>query len=176
MGTVRFIHEVTAFVFIAAFLVRIYWFFKGNKWARWRQFLPVGRRQWQGFVNQLEYYLFLRSKPVTRMGHNPLAGAAYSVVYALMIVEILTGLALYAHILGSKVLGFFVGWVPLLISVRYLREIHFLIMFAFGAFLIHHVYSAVLICIEERSGLVDGIFSGYKYFSESRVKEDASHK
>ena len=102
------------------------------------------------------------------MGHNPLAGATYSVIYALMLIEILTGLALYNHILGSKVLGFFIGWLPLLINVRYLREIHFLIMFAFCAFVIHHVYSAVLIGIEERSGLVDGIFSGYKFFSESR--------
>ena len=116
MGTIRFIHEVTAFVFIAAFLLRVYWFFKGNKWARWRQFLPIGRQQWQGFVGQLEYYLFLRRKPVFRMGHNPLAGATYSIIYALMLLEILTGLALYNHILGSKVLGFFIGWLPLLIS------------------------------------------------------------
>jgi Ni/Fe-hydrogenase 1 B-type cytochrome subunit len=176
MGTMRFIHEVAAFVFIAAFLLRVYWFFRGNKWARWRQFLPLGRQQWQGFVGQLQYYLFVRRKHISRLGHNPLAGATYSIIYALMLIEILTGVALYNHILGSKVLNFFIGWLPSLISVRTLREIHFLIMFAFGAFVIHHVYSAVLIGIEERSGLVGGIFSGYKFFSESKVKEDASQK
>jgi len=176
MGKVRFIHEVTASVFIAAFLLRVYWFFRGNKWARWRQFLPIGRQQGQGFAGQLQYYLFVRQKHISRLGHNPLAGATYSIIYALMLIEILTGVALYNHILGSKVLNFFIGWLPSLISVRDLREIHFLIMFAFGAFVIHHVYSAVLIGIEERSGLVGGIFSGYKFFSESRVKEDASQK
>ncbi len=173
MGRMRFVHEVSASVFIAAFLLRIYWFFRGNKWARWRQFLPIRRRQWQGFVKQFEYYLFLRRKPAFRVGHNPLAGATYSVAYLLMLVEILTGLALYNRILGSKVLGFFIGWLPLFISIRYLREIHFLILFAFWAFVIHHVYSAVLIGIEERSGLVGGIFSGHKFFTQRRVKEDA---
>jgi Ni/Fe-hydrogenase 1 B-type cytochrome subunit len=176
MGKIRFIHEVTAFVLIAAFLLRVCWFFNGNKWARWRQFLPIGRQQWQDFVGQLEYYLFIRRKPVFRVGHNPLAGGTYSIIYALMLIEILTGTALYNHILGNKVLGFFISWLPLLISVRHLREIHLLIMFAFGAFVIHHVYSAVLIAIEERSGLVGGIFSGYKFISEGRVKEDALHK
>ncbi|HVA93292.1 MAG TPA: Ni/Fe-hydrogenase, b-type cytochrome subunit [Candidatus Dormibacteraeota bacterium] len=175
MGTMRFIHEVAAFVFITAFLLRVYWFFMGNKWARWRQFLPIGKQQRRGFVGQMEYYLFIRRRPVSRMGHNPLAAATYLFMYALMLIQILTGLALYNHILGSRVLGFFIGWLPALMSVRYLREIHFLIMFAFGAFVIHHVYSAILIGIEEGTGLVGGIFSGYKFFTESRVKEDASH-
>ena len=93
-----------------------------------------------------------------------------------MFLEILTGLTLLNQVHTTRVLGFFVGWIPMLVSVPYLREIHFLIMLAFGAFLIHHVYSAVLIGIEERSGLVGGMFSGYKFFDESRIKEDAQHK
>jgi Ni/Fe-hydrogenase 1 B-type cytochrome subunit len=176
MGTMRFIHESAALAFIAAFLVRVYWFFRGNKWACWRQFLPIRPGQRRGFMEQLKYYLFLRRQPAFRVGHNPLAGATYSIIYLLVLAQILTGLALYNHILGSKVLGFFINWLPSLISIRYLREIHFFIMFAFGAFVVHHVYSAVLIGLEERSGLVGGIFSGYKFFSESRVKEDAAHE
>jgi Ni/Fe-hydrogenase 1 B-type cytochrome subunit len=66
--------------------------------------------------------------------------------------------------------------VPSLVSMRYLREIHFLIMFAFLTFMIHHVYSAVLVGIEERSGLVGGMFGGYKFFPERIVKEDAQEK
>jgi Ni/Fe-hydrogenase 1 B-type cytochrome subunit len=175
LGRILFIHLVAGFVFIAAFLTRMYGLFSGNKWARWQQFLPVGGRQWHDFVKQLKYYLFLDRQPAFRVGHNPLAGATYSVIFILMLIESLTGLALLNHIAGNKVLGFFVDWVPALVSIHYVREIHFLIMFAFGAFLIHHVYSAVLIGIEERSGLVGGMFSGYKFFAESRVIEDAQH-
>jgi Ni/Fe-hydrogenase 1 B-type cytochrome subunit len=49
-------------------------------------------------------------------------------------------------------------------------------MFAFLAFVVHHVYSAVLIDIEERSGLVGSIFSGYKYFTRRKISEDAHRK
>jgi Ni/Fe-hydrogenase 1 B-type cytochrome subunit len=61
-------------------------------------------------------------------------------------------------------------------SYRTLRQIHFLVMFALLAFLIHHVYSAVLIDIEERSGLVGGIFSGYKFFTRQEVENDADRR
>ncbi|MGH9680196.1 MAG: Ni/Fe-hydrogenase, b-type cytochrome subunit [Candidatus Acidiferrales bacterium] len=176
MGTMRFIHEVTAWIFIAAVLLRFYWFFQGNRWAHWRSFLPLEKWWRKGLRRQLKYYLFLNPNPESEVGHNPLAAMTYAIVYALMGIQILTGLALYNHILGSKALGFFIDWLPALISIRYLSEIHFLIMFAFGAFVIHHVYSAVLIGIEERSGLVGGIFSGYKFFPAAFVASDPTRR
>ncbi|MDE3134965.1 MAG: Ni/Fe-hydrogenase, b-type cytochrome subunit [Acidobacteriota bacterium] len=162
MGTMRFIHEVTGFTFIAAFLLRLYWFFKGNRWARWRQFLLVDPEQWRGARNMLRYYLFLRRQPESRVGHNPLAGATYATIYTFIFIEVLTGLALFNHVRHSAVLGFFIGWLPSLIGIQYLREIHFLIMFILVAFFVHHIYSAWLMSIEERSGLMGSIFSGYK--------------
>jgi Ni/Fe-hydrogenase 1 B-type cytochrome subunit len=176
MGTMRFIHELTGFVFIAAVLLRFYWFFVGNRWAHWRSFVPLELWWRKGLRKQLKYYLFVDRHPESEVGHNPLAAATYVVIYGLMVVEILTGLALYNHIVGSKVLGFFVGWVSSLVSVHYLREIHFLIMFAFLAFVIHHVYSAVLIGVEERSGLVGAIFSGYKFFPAAFVAADPTRR
>jgi Ni/Fe-hydrogenase 1 B-type cytochrome subunit len=101
-----------------------------------------------------------------------MAGAAYAVVYAMAIVEILTGLALYANILGSRFLTFLVGWIPRLIDIQYLREIHFFIMFGFWAFFIHHLYTAILVSIEEQDGLMDSIFSGYKFVSEHELRDD----
>ena len=122
--------------------------------------------------NMMKYYGFLRWWPAPQIGHNPLAGAAYCAVFGLMVIEILTGLALFDNILGNRVLHFFVGWLPLLINIQYLRMIHYGIMFLFGAFLIHHVYSAILISKEERSGLMDSIFTGYKYISPARLRRE----
>ena len=172
-ATMRFIHEVAGFVFIAALIVRIYWFFAGNVWARWPQFLPLGRRRWYDFKAQLAYYVFLRRDPPFSVGHNPLAGVTYLVVFFIMFVEILTGLALFQHVQPNKTLGYFIDWLPRLISIRYLRGIHFFIMFALWAFFIHHVYSAILIGLEERSGLVRSIFTGYKFFSGKKLNEAA---
>ena len=176
MGTMRFIHEVAGFALIAAFIVRVYWFFMGNRWAGWREFVPVSRRQRSDLVDQVRYYTFLRRDPVLRLGHNPLAGATYVVIYLLILLEILTGLVLFNRVVGGRILGFFVNWLLWFASYRTLRQIHFLIMFALLAFLIHHVYSAVLIDSEERSGLVGGIFSGTKFFTRREIEKDAERK
>lgn len=176
MGTMRFIHELAGFALIAAFIVRLYWFFMGNKWAGWREYVPTNRPQLDGLFNQLRYYLFLKREPSMRVGHNPLAGITYVFIYFLIVIEILTGLALYNRVLGGRILGFFVNWITWFASYRTIRQVHFLIMFAFLAFVVHHVYSAVLIDIEERSGLVGSIFSGYKYFTRRKISEDAKRK
>jgi Ni/Fe-hydrogenase 1 B-type cytochrome subunit len=176
MGTMRFIHEIAGFTMIAAFIVRLYWFFMGNRWAGWRQFVPTSRPQLDGLFNQLRYYLFLKRDPSMRVGHNPLAGITYVAIYFLVLIEILTGLVLYNRVVGGSVLGFFVNWITWFAGYRTIRQVHFLIMFAFLAFVVHHVYSAVLIDIEERSGLLGSIFSGYKYFTRRKISEDAKRR
>jgi len=93
-----------------------------------------------------------------------------------MFVEILTGLALYSYTVSNRVLSFFIGWLPRLIDISYLRLGHFLIMFAFFIFVIHHVYSAVLVSSEERNGLIESIFTGYKFLPEAELQEAEAAK
>jgi Ni/Fe-hydrogenase 1 B-type cytochrome subunit len=176
MGTMRFIHLVAAFVFLAAFLLRMYWLFEGNKWANWRAFLPIRREQWRGIGNMVAYYTFFRRNIVHVIGHNSLATATYTGMYFIMFVEILTGLALYSYTVSNRVLTFFIGWLPRLIDISYLRLAHFFIMFAFFIFVIHHVYSAVLVSWEERNGLVESIFTGYKFVPEAELRESETTK
>jgi len=59
------------------------------------------------------------------------------------------------------------------VDIQYLRLMHFCIMFAFFAFVIHHVYSAVLVSWEERNGLIESIFTGYKFIPKAELDEDA---
>ena len=57
-----------------------------------------------------------------------------------------------------------------------MRLIHFCNMFAFFIFVIHHVYSAVLVSWEERNGLIESIYSGYKFVPESELEEPEAAK
>ncbi len=172
MGTMRFVHEVSGFVLIGAFALRVYWFFKGNFWARWSAYLPIHPQQWRGLGSMLEFYLFMRFKPGHRVGHNPLAALSYFVIYLLILVEILTGLALYDHVLGSAFLHQFIGWLPSLIPLPYLRLIHYFLIFVFFAFVIFHVYASVLVSIEEENGLLDSIFSGWKFVPAGELRQE----
>lgn len=172
MATVRFIHVVAGFVLISAFLLRVYWFFKGNRWSNWRAFVPIRRRQWRGMGRMVAYYSFLRKDPVHQVGHNALAAVVYMAMFILMLIQIVTGLTLYTQVRGNWLLAPLFSWLPRLIDIQNIRLIHFCIMFAFFVFVIHHVYSAVLVSWEERNGLIESIFTGYKFVPTVELKEE----
>lgn len=172
MGTMRFVHLVSGFAFLGAILIRMYWFLFANRWSRWNQYIPTTKKRLKNLIAVGKYYGFMAWSPVRYIGHNPMAGAAYAVVYAMAIVEILTGLVLYSQILGNKVLLFFVGWILRLIDIQWIREIHFLVMFGFWMFFIHHIYTAILVSVEEENGLMDSIFSGYKFIPKEELLRD----
>jgi Ni/Fe-hydrogenase 1 B-type cytochrome subunit len=171
MGTMRFLHLLAAFAFISAFLLRMYWLFAGNQWSHWRAIVPIHGERWRGMGRMVEYYAFVRPNLPRHIGHNPLAGLTYAGLFLVMFAEILTGLALYSYTVSSRVLTFLIGWLPRLVDISYLRLLHFGIMFAFFIFVIHHVYTAVLVSWEERNGLMESIFSGYKFVPEEEIRE-----
>ena len=164
MGWVRFVHFVAAYVLTASMLARIYWMFAGNHHASWRAFLPwttpEGRRN---FVKMFRYYTFTGKQISYEVGHNPVAALAYAGIFALIIIQIIGGFALYAQYNPTGTL--FAVTAPLLnlIGSQWLRLIHHGIMWLFAGFLINHLYSAVLMDIKERNGTVSSIFGGYRY-------------
>jgi Ni/Fe-hydrogenase 1 B-type cytochrome subunit len=167
MGTVRFIHFVTAFVFTTSVLFRLYWMFVGNKYASWRQYVPVKRERRRGIRRMFGYYFFARPVPPAMIGHNPLAGMAYTVLLVLYILQILTGFALYSIPFHGGFWPAVFGWVVVVVGISVVRVAHAVLMWMMLAFLVHHVYTAILIDIEEHSGLMSSIFTGYKYISAS---------
>jgi Ni/Fe-hydrogenase 1 B-type cytochrome subunit len=52
-----------------------------------------------------------------------------------------------------------------------MRLIHHLVMWVILAFMIHHVYSALLVDHWERNGLMSSIFSGYKFVTRGEIEE-----
>ena len=170
MGTMRAIHLGTAVLFLAALLLRLYWFFAGNQFARWRAFLPLTKTQRKNLKETIRYYALLRYSPPLTIGHNMLAAPVYALIYVLCAVEGATGLAMYNAQVQNHFLGFFVGWMPALVSIQTLRSIHYFLMFAFWAFLVHHLYSAILTAMHERDGLMDSIFTGNKSVSSDLLE------
>lgn len=172
MGWFRFVHEAFAMVFIALFLLRLYLFFAGNRWVRWRSYVPRRAEHFKEMLEMAKFYLFIKPKPVSKIGHNALAALSYIGLYAMVAVEILTGLAMYQWLAHGPILGFFVGWVRGLISMPNIRLIHYFLMFVFIAFGILHVHLAMLVSREEKKGLMDSIFIGYKVIPAKELKQD----
>ena len=163
MATVRFIHELAGVLFSVSVGVRLYWAFAGNEYAHWRAIVPRSRRQWRGAGEMLRFYTFRRSKPPPSLGHNPLASLFYLIVYAGFAGQIVTGFLLFGWVLSTGPVAFLFGWVSLVPGgIQTVRLLHYLLTFAFLGFAIHHIYSSVLIDVEERNGLLSSIVTGFK--------------
>ena len=160
MASVRWLHEIFAIVFSLSVAVRFYWGFVGNSFSSWRQIIPHTREQFYWLREMAKYYTFRRRHPVPYTGHNHLAGLAYSVVSVGLFAQVLSGLLLF-------------GWgnaFPLG-GIQGIRTLHNVLTFLFLAFSIHHVYSAILIDIEERNGVLSSMFSGFKNIKTEQTVE-----
>lgn len=170
MTTMRFVHMLAAYVFVASLILRGYWLFAGNRWARWYAFIPTNRAHALEIPRQLGWYLFLRRDAARVIGHNALAAATYSIVFGLLILQTATGFAL-AGVNGSEPWATLFGWLPALLGVQGVRLVHHLIMWATLGFMVHHVYSALIVDRAERNGLMSSIFSGYKFLTRREIEE-----
>lgn len=172
MGWAKVIHGYTAYVFIAAVFARIGWMFTGNRYARWDKFIPVHRSRIHGFWPTIKFYLFALRKPPGFVGHNPVAGATYTLVFGLYFVAIATGLMLRgASADPDSLLRWFTSLSPLVGGLYVARWIHHAVMWLLLGFAVHHVYSSVLMSKVEANGTVESIFSGYKFVP----REDLEH-
>ncbi|HEX8939166.1 MAG TPA: Ni/Fe-hydrogenase, b-type cytochrome subunit [Candidatus Limnocylindrales bacterium] len=167
MNTVRFIHMLAAFTFLASGVLRTYWLFAGNQFANWRAFIPTNRRHLAEFGRQTGWYLFLRRELPAILGHNALAAGTYLVVFFLFLLQTLTGFALEG-VHGGLAASLF-GWLPAMLGIGTVRVVHHLLMWAILAFMIHHVYSALLVDHWEKSGLMSSIFSGFKFVTRRDI-------
>jgi Ni/Fe-hydrogenase 1 B-type cytochrome subunit len=171
MSTMRFWHMLAAWVFLAAGLARTYWLFAGNRFARWRAFFPVTRAQLREVAAQTGWYLFLRRDAPKVLGHNQLAAGAYLIVFFLFFIQTITGFAL-AGVDGSEPWASLFGWVPaVFLGIQNVRLVHHLVMWAIIGFMIHHVYSALLVEHWEKNGLMSSIFTGYKFITRGEIAE-----
>lgn len=57
-GWVRLAHFIAAFIFVVNFAVRIYWFFAGNSFAKWYNYIPLKKKQWRGILRQSKLMFF----------------------------------------------------------------------------------------------------------------------
>jgi len=174
MGWVRVVHSYAAIFFTLAVVVRIIWLFVSpGRYARWFQWLPWARYRRRDLLTSLKFYLFLRTQPPDVVGHNPLAGIAYVVVFLLYLLMITSGLALYAaHELPGAFMKSFQFLIPIYGGLQTARFVHHLVMWLLIAFGVHHVYSVALTSALEENGEADSIFSGYKFVQREYVEKE----
>jgi Ni/Fe-hydrogenase b-type cytochrome subunit len=165
MGWVRFLHFVAAGVFVATAIVRIYWLFVGNRFERWRALFPVTGRDWVNLGKIVRSYLFIRTAERPEyLGHNPLQQISYTLIYAVSVVMVVTGFAIYGQANPGGFFHTLFGWAPALFGgIQSTRLIHHVLAWVFVIFVPIHVYLAVRVDVLERTGTLSSMISGGRF-------------
>jgi len=170
-GTVRFVHFVTAFVFFFNFVVRIYWGFAGNTWARWPEFLPFRKHQRRELVEVLKVdILQAKASHLLSIGHNPLAGLTYFVSFLAFLFQCVTGFGLYAAMSTAKLPHLFAWIVPLMGGDFAVRQWHHMAMWFFVVFSMIHVYLVFYHDYVEGRGVISSMAGGWKFVERPAEK------
>jgi len=164
MGWVRFIHFVAGFLFAVSLFSRVAWSFLGNEYSSFKEFFPMftprGRRKtW----HMLRYYFFMTKEVPEVVGHNPLAASAYTLLFCIYILMIVTGLTLYSMAAPHGILFKLFGWVQAIFTTQGVRLAHHISLYFIFGFVVNHVYSAWLMDIKQHGAEISSMFSGYRF-------------
>ena len=171
MATIKTVHFYAAIFFALSVASRIAWMFVGSYYARWHQFVPMSPRRRRDVFGMLKFYTLINKEPPLNVGHNPLAGMTYLAVFGIYLTLILTGFALYS----VSAVGYMEMWgflLPIFGGAQMARWIHHLAMWFLLGFVAHHIWSAMLVSRVEGMGLIDSLFSGYKFLPRSWRNRD----
>ena len=173
MGRARQIHFIAGYCMLFAFLLRVYWFYVGNNYARSGFPFVWNPSWWADLKAQAIQYLRLDRGHV-HLGHNALAGVAYTFfVIFLGWAQIFTGLALYSENHPGGFWSRLTGWIiPLLGGSFHVRMWHHTIAWSFVVFLILHLYIVLYDSAQFKNGLITSIVSGYKFYEKGDLDHD----
>lgn len=171
MGSIRFAHFSSAYIFAVGFLGRIYWAFVGNHHARQIFILPLRNKGWWGeILHEIKWYLFLVKEPKKYVGHNPLAQLMMFLFFTVgAVYMICTGFALYGEGkgLGSWSSTLF-GWVISAVggNSQQVHSWHHMGLWVTLIFVIVHVYAAIREDIMSRQSMISTMISGWRMFKD----------
>jgi Ni/Fe-hydrogenase 1 B-type cytochrome subunit len=166
MGWMRFLHFVSAYIFLLSMIMRIYWMFVGNRYSNWRVFIPITEQQRKDAIGGLKFYLFLSKHPPYAAGHSAMASLTYLGVFILFLFEIVSGFALYSqsHLKGV-ILWLLGGWMLSIVEAPTVRLLHHIVMYLLIAFTAIHIYIGWYLDLVEKNGVMGSIFGGYKFIT-----------
>ncbi len=169
------IHLAAAALLVGAAVLRIYLLFAGNRYERFRSLVPVGRKAMTGLVDTIRHYALLRPRAEGKhwLGHNPLQQMIYTLFYVLLILQIVSGFALYSLADPGGFFDRLLGWTRQLPGgIQGVRLFHHLATWVILTYIPVHVYLSIREDVLDREGTVSSIFSGGRWVSADEKFED----
>ena len=175
MGWVRLIHYVSAYLWLGLGFSRLVLSFTAkDRQLRWRSLWPLNSREdVKGLWGTIQYYLFLKKEGPLYLAHNPLQQFAYTGIYVMCLIQMLSGIVLYGLYNQTDWFWVIVAYPMHWMGVSTFRMIHALIMFVLWSFVIVHVYLATRADALERHGGVSSMVNGGVWLRRGAKPVDA---
>lgn len=176
-GWIRYIHFVAAYIFVAAMGLRIYWAFVGNKFAKWKAFLPFSKQARSNMMHVLKHDIFLLPEKNPKLkdvsvGHNAMAASAYIAMFFLALMMVFTGFGLYSDMSTWWFPQMF-AWVPGFMGGDFAaRTLHHVVMWGIWFIIIIHIYLVLFHDWLEGRGETSAMLSGFKFVRKERVNDE----
>ena len=175
MGYVRYVHLLAAVLLMAVLIIRV-WNLSTSRipYDRWSALVPFrNKRQAGNGVRTLEAYLFIRpGKAPEYFGHNPLQQLAYTTIYLIFLLQVITGLALWGlYDTQGWFWGLFQG-LNHLMGTQQVRLLHYVVMWVIILFVPLHMYLSVRADSVDRSGAISSMVSGGRWVRRGAEFED----
>jgi cytochrome b len=188
------VHVWIGYVFVLNLSWRIIWAFIGGRYSRWSAFLPFGR----GYIKEAGDYItkFTSEQPNQYLGHNPLGRLAVTLLFFLLLVQAVTGLALagtdiYYPPIGSWIANWIAapGIDPATLvpyskelydpdsykAMRAFRKpfitIHYYGFYTLLTLIVIHISAVVITELREGGSLISAMFSGKKILTKPPADE-----
>ena len=173
MGRFREVHFIAGYLLLFGFILRVYWFYVGNNYAR-SGFPFLWKRSWWADLRAQGLQYLKLERGFVHLGHNALAGSAYTFfVIGLGWFQIFTGLALYSEVHPGGFWDKALGWViPLLGGSFRTHMWHHTVAWSFVVFAILHLYIVIYDSAQFKNGLITSIISGYKFYEDGDLDND----
>ena len=175
MGWVRLIHYVSAYLWLGLGFSRLVLSFTAkDRQLRWRSLWPLNSREdVKGLWGTIQYYLFLKKEGPLYLAHNPLQQFAYTGIYVMCLIQMLSGIVLYGLYNQTDWFWVIVAYPMHWMGASTIRMIHALIMFVLWGFVIVHVYLATRADALERHGGVSSMVNGGVWLRRGAKPVDA---
>jgi Ni/Fe-hydrogenase 1 B-type cytochrome subunit len=158
----------------------LYWGFVGNKYANWRQFIPISKRFFKEMWTVFKIDILMLKKNGQQqdhlsVGHNAMAGFIYFLTFIMFLVQCLTGFGLYAGTSNWWLPKMF-AWVPSMFGGDIItRQIHHWSMWFFILFAVVHVYLVFYHDYVEGRGEISSMGGGWKFIEEDVFEKNKHH-
>ena len=175
MSRVRYVHYLAAVFLATTGIVRVYWLFAGNRFERLPALFPVRPRDIRNLFKMVKFYGFMSDVEHTPhyLGHNPLQQLNYTLVYVVVLVEVLTGFIMFGLAWPTGMIHTLTSWlIPVFGGIQNVRFLHHAITYFFLIFVPAHIYLSFRADSVEGGGTVSSIITGGRFFEPGHEYED----